>query len=176
MRQTRAARQLATEFSSVMEFSPWRSPSSSTLKWLTERRGRLLHLLCFGSDLGKLLKQLLFVACNAVSSYPTANSLLPPNRPQSWWKEEKLPLLLTLLGHVSIESSSFPILPPQTLYGIEDASMESFTQCWARYYPALCQHSFSNSNRLYKFQKESENIRKGRKRRGDSECIFTHFL
>lgn len=101
---------------SVTEFALWRSASSPTLMWLTERQGGALHLLCFGSGLGKLLRQLLFVACNAVSSYPTANSLQPPSRPQSGWKKEKLLLLLTLWAHVSIESSSFPILPTQTVW------------------------------------------------------------
>lgn len=104
---------------SVMEFALWRSLSSSTLMWLTARRGGVLHLLCFGSGLGKLLRQLLFVACNAVSSYPTANSLPPPSRPQSRWKKGKLLLLLTTLAQVSIESSSLPILPLQTPYGFE---------------------------------------------------------
>ena len=97
---------------SVTEFALWRSLSSSTLMWL--------HLLCFGSGLGKLLRQLLFVACNAVSSYPTANSLPPPSRPQRRWKKGKqLLLLLTILAQVSVESSSLSILPLQTPYGFE---------------------------------------------------------
>ena len=85
----------------------------------SEERG-VLHLLCFGSGLGKLLRQLFFVACNAVSSYPTANSLPPPSRPQRRWKKGKqLLLLLTILAQVSVESSSLSILPLQTPYGFE---------------------------------------------------------
>lgn len=111
-----------------------------------EARGRIT-LLCFGSGLGKLLRQLLFVACNAVSSYSTANSLLPPSRPQRGWKKEKLLHLLTILIHVSIEGGSFQ----SCLFKVcafKDASVDPFTQHRARYYPALCQHSSSNSNRL----------------------------
>lgn len=94
----------------VTEFALWRSLCSSTLMWLTEKRGRVLHLLCFGSGLGKLFRQLLFVACNAVSSYPTANSLPSPSRPQSEWKKETV-LPLSTLVNASIEHCSFSVLP-----------------------------------------------------------------
>ena len=111
--------QLAAEFSFCHGIRPVEILSSSTLLRLTVRWGGELRLLCFGSGLGKLLRQLLFVACNAISSYPTANSLPPPSRPQSRWKKRKLLLLLTILAQVPTESSSFPIPPLQTLYGFE---------------------------------------------------------
>lgn len=100
---------------SVMEFALWRSLCSSTLMWLTEARGSIT-LLCLGSGLGKLFRQLLFVACNAVSSYSTANSLPPPSRPQRGWKKEKLLHLLTILTHVPIEEGSFSVLPLQGVW------------------------------------------------------------
>lgn len=100
---------------SVTEFALWRSLCSYTLMWLTERQAGVLHLLCFGSGLGKLFRQLLFVACNAVSSYRTANSLSSPSRPQSGWKKEKITLLLlSMLVNESIESCSFAVLHPET--------------------------------------------------------------
>lgn len=77
---------------------------------------RVMQLLCSGSGLGKLFRQLLFVACNAVSSYLTANSLPSPSRPQSGWKKEKLYFCLSMSVIVSIESISFWILPPQTVW------------------------------------------------------------
>lgn len=113
---------------SVTGFALWRWPCSAAPMWLTGRRGRAPRLLRFGSGLGKLLRQLLFVACNAVSSHPTANSLPLASRPQSRWKKEKRLLLLTILAHVSIENSRFSILPPQTLCGFQAASVESFTR------------------------------------------------
>lgn len=103
LRQTHAAMQLATEFS----FCHGICPVEITVQHhshVADREARgSITLLCFGSGLGKLLRQLLFVACNAVSSYSAANSLPPQNRPQRGWKKEKLRHLLTRLTHVSIE-------------------------------------------------------------------------
>lgn len=96
--------------------------------------GGALRLLCLGSGLGKLLRQLLFVACNAVSSYSTANSLPPPSRPQKGWKKEKL-LHLTLLTHVSMGGGSFSVLPPHTV----DSRMPAWSHLLS-VEPGLSQH------------------------------------
>lgn len=132
---------------SVTEFALWRSPRSSALMWLTERRGGVSRLLCFGSGLGKLLRQLLCVACNAFSSYPTANSLPPPSRPQRGWKKEKLLLVLTILAHVSLEIVSFSILCPLTVW-IRGHRRGITYPMLSQVFPTLWQYSFSNSKRL----------------------------
>ena len=92
----------------VTEFALWRSLCSSTLS--REERGSIAFALLW-LCLRKLFRQLLFVACNAVSSYP----LLTASHPQVDHKaieERKTALSLSTLVSASVERCSFSILPP----------------------------------------------------------------
>ena len=116
----------------VTEFALWRSLCSSTLS--REERGSIAFALLW-LCLRKLFRQLLFVACNAVSSYP----LLTASHPQVDHKADRRKKNCTFTKHIGqCISRALQLFNSAScrLCGLEDASVESFTRCE----PGINQH------------------------------------